>query len=175
MLQVGERDLWEYCFYFHTRNLGDQVRHVQNPFTGKSIEVPIDPPLAQCEWDAIRDVFKKHHFDGPLPEGEGFRISMTDGQYVGLRLGPTGLAIEIVMRELSNSVIEIMIEIAKAGNLAFTSTTGDKVRLLDGPLDAKTLARWPDATVLHSVSEVKSWLVDDICGRKVRSLIEKPA
>src|SRR5579872_1550470 len=106
---------WEYTFHMYTRNLGDGVRHVKRPFTDEPVEVPIDPGLTGAEWDAVHDILRQDGFEGPLPEGEGYGLFMPDGQRVGIRFNPTGLAVEIVVLELSDGMLNTLIQIARAG------------------------------------------------------------
>jgi hypothetical protein len=170
---------WEYSFYFHTRNLGTEVRKGTNPFTNEPVNFPIDDGLTKTERLAIAKVMTDHGFNGPERHGEGYALYLPEDQYIRIRGGDlrgaettTGFAVEIVVLELTDDVLEIMLQIARAGNLAFTSVTGEDVRLVDRPSDAMTLERWPDAKLIETTGELKTWLVDTIEGRQVLSFVE---
>lgn len=165
---------WEYSFHLHTRNLGDTVRKTTNPFTGETIEVPIDDGLSQAERDALAKVLSTHGFKGPEPEGEGYALYLPNDQSVRIRGGEldgtrriTGFAVEIVVVELNEDILKIVLDMARSGNLALTSFTGDKVRLVSRPDDDKALKRWPDAKPVESTAELRAWLVDVTEGRRV--------
>lgn len=167
---------WAYGFLLHTCNLGDAVRTAgTNPFTGEAVVVPIDDGLSDDEIDALRDVFDENAIDGPEPEGEGYAVYGADGDSLRFRCftfdgdhSICDIAAEVVVKQLSDDILTIILDVARAGNLALTSSVGDCVRIPGRRPDPKLLKRWPDAQPLSSISELRQWLQDSIGGRQVR-------
>lgn len=128
---------WFYSFYFHTRNLGKKVHRATDPFTGEARDIPIDDGLTASERKVLGSVLAKHGFKGPEPEGEGYALYLAEGQRVRVRDGDlmgtepiTGFAVEVTVLELTDEVLGVLLDLAKSGNLAFTSETGDNVRIV---------------------------------------------
>jgi hypothetical protein len=165
---------WEYSFLLHTCNLGDAARTGRNPFTGEPVEFPIDDGLTDDEIDAIQDVFDENGIDGPEPDGQGYAVYGADGDCLRFRCNDldagepiSGIAAEAVVKELSDQILTVILDVARAGHLALTSSVGDCVRIPDRTPDAKLLKRWPDAQSLSSISELRQWFEDSIGGRQV--------
>jgi hypothetical protein len=165
---------WEHSFLLHTCNLGESVRTGTNPFTGEAVEFPVDDGLTDDEIDALQDAFDENGIDGPEPDGEGYAVYGDEGDCLRFRCPDlddgvpiTGVAAEITVRELSNAVLAVVLDVARAGNLALTSTVGDCVRIVDRPPDRKMLERWPDAQTLSSVADLRQWLQESVGGQRV--------
>jgi len=172
---TNELTHWEYSFLFHTRNLGDAARTGINPLTGNAIEFPIDNGLTDDEVDAIQNVFAENGIDGPEPDGEGYAVYGSDGEYLRFQCydleGSAPISSidgEAVVKQLTDSVLTIILDVARAGNLVLTSSVGDCVRIPDDSPTEILLNRWPDAESLSSVSELRRWLQETIGGRRVR-------
>lgn len=164
----------EYSFLLHTCNLGDTARTGTNPFTGKVVEFLIDDGLTNEEIDALQEVFDENGIDGPEPQGEGYAAYGPAGNSLRFRCNDlddgesiSSIAVEVVVKELSAEILVIVLDVARAGNFALTSSVGDCVRIPDRSPDVKLLERWPDATSLSSISELRQWLKDSIGGRHV--------
>lgn len=165
-----------YSFILYSCRLGDRVRKGENPFTGESIEFPIDDGLNAADRAAVGRVFAKHGVKGPEPEGEGYVLKLSDNGSIRFRGGDLddaddqglpSLATEVVVEQLSDEVLNFLLEVARQGNLAFMSPTGDCVRLVQPSADPRVKKRWPDAAVIGTAGELRLWLEKDIGGRKV--------
>ena len=127
---------FEYTFGLYTSNLGEAVRTVQNPFTGKPVSIPIDRGLTEQEINAVKAVFDRNGLQGPEPEFEGYAIYGTGGDSLRFRGGDfdcgiavIGFSVEIVVRHLMEAMLEIVLDAARAGNFALMSCVGDCVRV----------------------------------------------
>ncbi len=165
---------WEYSFLMHTCNLGDQSGKATNPFTGETIEFPMDYGLTREEIDAIQDIFDENGVDGPDPDGEGYvmrRIQSESLRFLCYDLDAAEpiaeIAVEVIVKDLPDQVLTLILDVARAGNLALTSSVGDSVRIPGKKLSAEVKKRWPDAQSLSSISELRQWLQDSIGGRQV--------
>lgn len=165
----------EYSFYTHTLNFGDKVRKGTNPFTGEATEFPIDDGMTDEEIEAIQDIFDEYEIDGPEPEFEGYAMYSDEGSSLRFRCNDlddcdliTGIPIELVTPTLMDEMLSIILQVARAGNLAFTSVTGEDVRIVDCVPTAVQLRRWPDARTVNSISELRDWLINVIGSREVR-------
>jgi hypothetical protein len=123
----------EFSFYTHTCNFGNAVRTGTNPFTGEIMEFPVDDGMTEDEIDAVQDIFDDNGIEGPEPEYEGYAVYNDDGSSIRFRchdLGAgdpiTGIPIEIVVSNLTDEVLAIIIDVARAGNLALTSVTAHR-------------------------------------------------
>ncbi len=165
---------WEYSFLLHTSNLGDNVRTATNPFTGETIESAIDNGLTQAEIDAVQDVFDQNGIDGPEPEGEGYAVYGSNGDHVRFRcrdlndgLPITEIVVEIVVSQLSDEILQLLLQLARAGNLLLMSSAGDCVQIVDNKPNRRLQTRWPDIQTMSSNVNLKAWLQEVIGGRKV--------
>lgn len=123
-------------------------------------------------------ILASHGFDGPEPDGEGYALYLADDQSVRIRGGElngeypiTGFAVEIISLEVTDDILRIMLELARNGNLAFTSVVGDKALLVDRLDDEKSQQRWPDAKIVQTTADLRRWLIDEIGGRQVLSFV----
>ncbi len=164
---------WEFSFQFHTSNLTEATRTQINPFTGEPIAIPIDNGLTEDETRRMLQVFEENGINGPEADGEGYAVYGSKGDSIRFRcsnlddsIPVKAIACEVVVRELSDEVLAIIVDVARAGNMVLTSCTGDCARVVGRSLDAKVLTRWPDAEPLSSVDELRAWLQGTIGGRK---------
>jgi len=68
-------------------------------------------------------------------------------------------SVELAVKSLDDAILEIILMIARAGNLALCSPFGtDDVRIVDAEPSKKILHRWPDAKKLSSSEEMRDWL-----------------
>jgi len=155
----------EFSFYTHTCNFGDAVRTGTNPFTGETTEFPVDDGMTEDEIDAVQDIFDDNGIEGPEPEHEGYAVFSDDGSSIRFRCHDldagdpiTGIPIELVVPHLTDEVLTIIMDVARAGNLALTSVTGEDVRLIEKQPDSTQLKRWPDAATIGSVADLRDWL-----------------
>ena len=165
---------WEYSFHLHTCNLGESARTGTNPFTGQTVEVPIDEGLSDAEIDAIQAVFDENGIEGPEPAGEGYAVYGANSDSLRFRCNDldegepiSGIDVEVVVTSLSDKVLATILEVARAGNLAMTSSLGDCVRIIDRVPDRSLLERWPDAQTLSSATQLRQWLQGIIGGDQV--------
>jgi hypothetical protein len=165
---------WEYVFGLHTCNLGHLARRGTNPFTGESVEFPIDNGLTSSELAAVKKVFDRHNVNGPEPDYEGFALYGSSGNSLRFRgvefdgnHAINGMEVEIIENTFSDTTLAIVFDVAKAGNLALMSSVGDCVRIVDRPPDGALLARWPDAETISTVPEFRHWVQNVIGGRQV--------
>ena len=160
----------EYSFGLATCNLGDRTRTFPNPFTGETITVPVDDGLSASECTALRTVIHATGFKKSAVSGEGFELRLSQDESVRLRdeieIGVAGFSVELVVVSLSNVVLDLLLSIARAGNLAFTSSTGGHVCLVT-PATTRVAARWPDAVTIKTRDDVQHWLEGVIRGRRV--------
>jgi len=165
---------WSWSFYLQTCNFGDSVRTVPHPFANKTIIVPIDNGLTKEELKAVQAVFAENGIEGPEPDGEGYALYGDDGAKLRFlsrdldgELPITGMVVEITVKELTDEFLRIVLDVARCGNLALTSSVGDQVRLVERiPTDSQ-LARWPDAKPVSSVADLRASLEHDIGGTQV--------
>ena len=168
---------WEYTFCLHTCRLGDRIREATNPFTGERIRIHIDDGLTSAELAAVRKHFDAYGVQGPEPEGEGYALYLPSNGSVRFRGGPdlddtvscalTGYAVEIVVSELSDDVLGFVHDVARHGNMAFMSSIGDEVCLVNEPISPKLKQRWPNAHMILTIRELRAWLENRIEGRMV--------
>jgi hypothetical protein len=165
---------WGYSFLLHTCNLGSQTRTSTNPFTGETVESTMDAGLTDDEINALQDVFDENGIDGPEPEGEGYAAYRAEGESLRFRCNDLdegepidGIAAEVVVKQLSDELLTIILDVARAGNLVLTSSVGDCVRVPIRDPDHKLLQRWPDAVAVSSIAELRQWLQESIGGRKL--------
>ena len=165
----------EYSFYLQTLNFGDQFRTVINPFTGKTLEVPIDRGMTAAEIKSIQILFHENHVEGPEPEFEGYALRTDDGTSLRFRChvldadySLTCIAVELVTPDPTDEVLNIILDVARAGCLALTSATGDGVRTIDDAPTSAQLARWPEAITIKTVADLRDWLSSTIGFREVR-------
>jgi hypothetical protein len=168
---------WEYSFILATCNLVDRVRMAANPFTGGPIEFPIDDGLTVAERDGIRRVFARYGVQGPEADGEGYALYLPENGSVRFRGGPdledsgprshTGFAVEIVVKDLIDNLLTFVLDVARQGNLAFMSSTGRHVRLVQESNDPKIKKRWPKAAMMPTTDALRTWLQNQIGGREV--------
>ena len=168
---------WEYCFYQHTCHLGDRVRKATNPFTGEPVEFPIDDGLTAGECDDVRRVFEKFEVQGPEPHGEGYALYLPENESVRFRGGPdiddpdgvplVGFSVEIVVKNLSDDVLALVLDVARQGNLAFVSSTGESSALVNASNDPRIQKRWPNAGVIGTNNALRSWLESNIDRRRL--------
>ncbi len=164
----------EYSFYTHTLNFGDKVRTSTNPFTGETTRFPIDNGMTKEEIEAVQSIFDENGIDGPEPDFEGYAVYSDDGSSLRFRCNDlhdghsiTGIPIELVSVALTDEVLSIILDVARAGNLAFTSVTGEDVRTVDNVPTPLQLKRWPHAATIKSVADLRCWLTDIIGFREV--------
>ena len=165
----------EYSFCAHTLNFGSIFRSVVNPFTGASVNMPIDRGMTDEEAKAVREVFKNNGIEGPEPELEGYATYGDNGSSLRFRCQKfdtinsiIGLSMELVTPELTDQYLSIILKVARSGNLALTSSTGEDVCVIDTQPNAVQLKRWPDAITIRSVVELRDWLENTIGYREVR-------
>lgn len=168
---------WLFSFGLHTCNVGDAERVGTDPFTGASVSFPIDDGLTDDEIENLHDTFDEYGIDGPEPDGEGYAVYGSDGERLRFRCDDldggepiTDIAAELTVKRLSDEMLLIILNVARTGNLALTSTVGDNVRIVDRAPGEDLLARWPDAESVSSAAELRAWLEDTIGGRQVCSL-----
>ena len=162
----------EFSFHLTTCNLSDRTRTFPNPFTGKPETVPVDDGLTADECSALRAVTHTAGFiKSPIP-GEGYELQLSQDEAIRLRgeieVAQRGFEVEIVVRSLPDHLLDLVLPIAHAGNLALTSSTGEHVRLLEVPTTELIDKRWPNAPLVRSRPELRHWLDHVICARPVR-------
>lgn len=126
------------------------------------------PFVRSGEIEAIDDVLEEHGFSG----GSGhFKLRSPDGSYLLFRYlfaGTENIAVELIIPELTDPILDIILQIAKAGNLAMTSTTGHDARIYKSSPTEMQLSEWPDAEKLTSRKAMYTWLEDTIGFREIR-------
>lgn len=156
-----------YSFLFHTCNLGDgtRVRRGVNPATGIAFEAIIDDGLSSVELAQLQTCFHHNDINGPEPDFEGYARYWANGTVLRLRsldfahaLGVPSVCVELTATELSDDVLQLLLQISEAGNLAFMSSIGDAVRFSDSHMALGIQARYPDAKPIGSLSELRQWL-----------------
>lgn len=160
--------LWEYSFQTESRNFGQKKQREKL--------VDIAEELTEEEIEAIREVFENHGIEGPEPEFEGYAVYGPKKERLRFRIYDlddhepiAGFSVEIAVRELTDETLQVIWDVAKAGNLALTNSVGRSVRILETKPTAKLLKRWPSVRSILSLSELKDWLINEIEGRQVRS------
>ena len=165
---------WEYSFLLHTCNLGESQVTRTNPFTGEPVIVHIDDGLSVEERRAIQAVFAEHGIEGPEPDFEGYAMC-SDDDSLRFRCDDldgdapiSNFEVEVVVKQLSDELLAIVLDVARAGNLALMSSVGDCVRIAHDAPAATLIKRWPDAEPLSSIADLREWLQQKIEGRRVR-------
>lgn len=164
----------EYIFVLNTCNVGESTESFVSPFTGTTHALPNDIALESDELSTLRTFFAESGITLD-PDGEGYTVHWDKGDHLSFRgdihrsIPVRHIGVEVVVRQLSDEVLNLILRTARAGNMALTSSVGDCVRIVDREPDITLLARWPDATSLFSVIELRSWLESTIGGRGVRS------
>jgi hypothetical protein len=155
----------EYHFVLHTCNLGSKTKTVVNPFTRQELKVPLDDGLVERETEAVRKIFAQHAIEGPFKAGHVSGYSIYANDWVSLRCfelgGSTpveGIDVFLTLSELTNEALELILELARDGNLALTSQLGKLVRIVGRHPTSEELARWPDAKKLSTTTELRNWL-----------------
>jgi hypothetical protein len=168
----------DFSFILHTANLGDRTRHVINPFTQATLDVPIDHGFTANEAAEMAGFLASRGFTGPEPHGEGFvlrhaardSLRLRFGQFEGPAPGVVSVGAELVVKRLDDGVLGILLELACVANCAFMSSTGKHVRLPKSRVRETLLSRWPQLRSLESVQDLREWLENDIAARKVSVL-----
>lgn len=162
----------EFTFHLASCRLGDRRREVTEPFTGEKVSIPIDDGLTADENSALHKILAREGFVESDVPGEGYLLSLSATESLRLRSdfapGGCGIAAEIVVRKLTDQVVELLLEFICTGRLALMSSTGGDVRLPNVSLDPKVRRRWPDAPVIHFAADIRTWLEKVIVGRPVR-------
>jgi hypothetical protein len=166
----------EYSFNLYTCNLSDRTRPAVHPITRARLEIPVDDGLTPTERQALRVLFDEYGIAGQEPHGEGYAWYLPENGSVRLRGGPDleatgqrlgGFAVEITVKRLTDEVLAFVLRAAREGNLALMSFIGDRVRLVNESSDPRIKKRWPDAKVIATVEALRSWLENEIGGRRV--------
>lgn len=166
----------EYEFNLHTCNLSDRTRPAIHPITRARLDIPVDEGLTPTERQALRATFDEYGITGQEPHGEGYAWYLPENGSVRLRAGPDleatdkrlpGFAVEITVNRLTDGVLAFVLKVARQGNLALMSFTGDRVRLVKPLNDPRIKKRWPDAGVITTVDELRSWFEKEIGGRTI--------
>lgn len=166
---------WEYSFILHTCRLGDRVGKATNPFTGDPVEFPIDDGLSVAERKDVRAVFACFGVEGPEAGFEGYALYLPASGSVRFRGGDleqdepplTSFSVELVAQNVADEVLRLVLDVARQGNLAFMSSTGERVCLAKESRDLRIKQRWPDAGLILTTNALRSWLENQIGGRKV--------
>lgn len=165
---------WEYVFLLVSLHLTKTSRESTNPFSGEAVRYRIEDPLSKEEIESAAKVLEQRGF--AFIEGEGYYSERPDGEHISFRCpftkspSPvTGMAVEIVCRELSLADVATVLDVARAGNLGLASSVGDLVRVVDRDPTSDELVRWPDVRSIMSVDDAHKWIIESIGGRKVRS------
>jgi hypothetical protein len=165
-----EQTHWHFTFLLHTCNLGGGRKAITNPFTGEVFDVPIDIGLMPSEIEAVQRTFIENGIEGPEYTGnEGY------GAYIGKGFefrcfeldGPNrieSIGVDLRVSNLSDEVLGVILAVARAGNLALTSSSGTLARIVDRTPEENLLSRWPDAKTISSIEDVRNWLVSGIRG-----------
>lgn len=164
----------EYSFGMATCNLSEASRSVVNPFTGKPIEIAQHAGLTDQECAALLKLVKASGWRYSDIPGEGWEWKLSASEALRLRgeieSGSPGWGVELVVKELAEPVLEFLLSLARAGNLAFTSSTGQDVRLAARSTNPLVQKRWPNAPILASAQELREWLDQVIGSRRVAVL-----
>ena len=174
---------WEYVFNLHTRNLGDEIREDENPFTGEPTQFHVDLGLTPDEIAAIKVAFDRHEvafdrreFEGLAPFSEGYVAYGAGGDSLRFRCADldeihsfpiTGMSVDIVVRQLLDEYLEIVLDVASSGNLLLMDGYSDPVLTIDEEPSAKILARWPYSRSIRTIDELRSWIENEVGGRRV--------
>ncbi len=162
----------EYSFVLQSSHLGDKSRKATNPFSGTPVEFPADDELTTDELAAIEEALESAGFDDPGQDG--YVLSGEHGDYV--RFGfpdlgeePTVVSVEaeLVVRNLTDSVLRLVFQVVRAGNLVLMSPVGNIVRTVGPPLTPLIRERWPDVKQLRSADELRGWFEIELTPRKV--------
>lgn len=152
----------------HTCNLGNETRTGTNPFSGESVEFPIDKGLTESERDAIKLLLQQHNASEPSPEGF-YCIEFEGDSY--MNVGAAALETEhpciSFKLELCGPVTSKMLDFSRQLALAGNMTVGSifdpgKVALVtdsDDPLIAK---RWPNSPTLRTADEFNTWVQTEL-------------
>jgi hypothetical protein len=169
----------EYCFHLATCNLSHRTRTVTNPFTGKHLVWPVDDGFNAEQCSALRELTRSAGFSKSEIPGEGYELSLSTDESLRLRdeieIGRTGFAVEIVVRSLTDDLLDLVLSVARAGDCALTSVTGEDVTLVRASTSELVAERWPNAAVVGTRDDLRQWLEQVIgsrpaCAMPVNSL-----
>jgi hypothetical protein len=154
------------CIAYHTYNLRDEVRKGRNPFTGETVEFPMDTGLTEAERNAVKALLAGKHASGP--DEDGFHnIPLSDGNVVSLWTGDLDGSAPSVAFQLqfegpaTREILDLAREIAVRGNLTIGSTFDPEiVALVNPPLDPQIRRRWPKAMQLQTQEDFDDWVRD---------------
>ncbi|MCA9077672.1 MAG: hypothetical protein KDA93_21780 [Planctomycetaceae bacterium] len=148
-----------------------------NPFTGESLEIPIDDGLTETELESLITVFVNNRVEGPEPDCEGYARYDDDGGDIRFRGGELdgsnpiiGFMVEIVVRTLEDDHLNLILDVCRAGNFALESpVAGDGVDflLVDRGPSERERKRWPECRVITKTDELRLWLDEQIGFREV--------
>jgi len=133
-----------------------------------------DGYMSDDDIQAIQDLFDELGVEGPEPEFEGYAFYAENGDSIRFRHPdlesgdvPSGIPIEVVVAELTEAHLKIIADVARVGNLALTSVTGEDVRLFGVKPTSKQLEMWPDAATIEGTADLRHWLNTIIEPREV--------
>ena len=165
----------EYSFNLHTANLGEKYREGKNPFTGEVIRFPIDLGLTDLEKATLKRIFRENGINGPEDDGEGYAGYFEHNQSIRFRCNLNndepinGIAVEVIVKELSETILSIIIELSKQSKLVLTSSIGDCVSMFSQP-DNRHIERWGHIQIIETASDLAVWLNNEIGSRDVAAL-----
>ena len=174
-----ESMLREYYFVLHTCNLGSNTKTVVNPFTQAESQVPVDFGLNKKETEALWEIFAAHKVGGPFDGGHlvgpvygNEWINFHSGFELGGSTPVVSISTFLTVRELSDKVLDLILRIARLGNLALTSQHGKSARIVGRQPNLKERDRWPDAEELSTIADLEDWLQNQIKDERVSEVEE---
>jgi hypothetical protein len=168
------QSLQEYDFALHTCNLSDATKSVTNPFTKEVFRVPDDDGMSDEDVHAIREIFAAYSIKGPIDGGHlvgpvygNDWITFHPGYDFGGPNPVVAVCAFLAVPDLSDDVSKLIFTLARDGNLALMSTDAKKVRIVGRQPNLREVARWPGATSIRSIKDVRKWLLEEVRGRPV--------
>jgi len=147
-----------------SRRLGTTSRLVPSPFKpDEPFTIYRDYGLTRRERGAIKDYLKGLGATLPFDDGS-LRVPLPDGRAVlfvnagGLDSPGRCLALEMELGSATTAVSSFLFTISQLGNMAISSSVGNKVIALTTPPNDRVMQRWPAAVVVSSPGELKDWL-----------------
>lgn len=166
----------QYSFGLSSTNLGAASRQGVNPFTKELVSFPVDGELTPSQIQAVKEAFSRYQIKRPEPDFEGYAAYWSGGERIRFRGGDfesdeisiQGLAVTIVTKELKTQQLQIVLDVAKAGDFALNTGIGlEDMLVVDVEPTPALRERFPGIKMIRTTEELRKWLNEKVGAFKV--------
>lgn len=157
--------------FFQTCNLSDETEDAVNPFTGETMQKPVNESVTEDERNALKKILAS--VGAPSPDEHGCYVpQLSDGStaevyFGGLVDDPEFSGGMIALRGSSIELSRFMYSLADSGNLAILPAMEGDFTIVTSTANAQRVAsRWPEATVVDSFDQLHVILTKGLEGWK---------